>query len=145
MSKTNVNASNASKKEIASPAIVDLSKFNLEKFADQLEKISLKEKKNKETIYVYPPEFKKEDLGGEIGKKWRNAQRRKLESMTNNILFFAKGKKMDDLQDAIKKFRAFYKETYRRNDLSIDSLSQSRNDARNAGISLALDIIKSAK
>lgn len=145
MSKTNVNASNASKKEIASPAIVDLSKFNLEKFADQLEKISLKEKKNKETIYVYPPEFKKEDLGGEIGKKWRNAQRRKLESMTNNIRFFAKGKKMDDLQDAIKKFRAFYKETYRRNDFSIDSLSQSRNDARNAGISLALDIIKSAK
>lgn len=144
MSKTN-NASKDAKKEIASPAIVDLSKFNLEKFADQLSAISLKEKKNKETIYVYPPEFKKEDIGGEIGKKWRNHQRRKLESLTNNILFFAKGKKMEDLQDAIKKFRSFYKETYRRNDFSIDSLSQSRNDARNAGISLALDIIKSAK
>lgn len=145
MSKTNSNASKDAKKEIASPAIVDLSKFNLEKFADQLSAISLKEKKNKETIYVYPPEFKKEDIGGEIGKKWRNSQRRKLESLTNNILFFAKGKKMEDLQDAIKKFRSFYKETYRRNDFSIDSLSQSRNDARNAGISLALDIIKSAK
>lgn len=143
MSKTNLNASkNASAKENASPASAKINSFNLESLASQLDAIQLKEKKEKETIYVYPQGMTKDEISGEKGKKFRNHLRRKLESFSNNILFFAKGKKMEDLQKEIDLFMTHYKTFYRRNDLSIDSLSQSRNESKSHLLSLSLQIIK---
>lgn len=140
MSKTNLNASkNASAKENES---VLITKFNLDQFADQLGKIELKERKDKETIYFYPEGMTKDQISGDAGKKFRNSLRRKRDSFCNNILFFAKGKKMDDLKKEIDLFLAHYKITYRRNDLSIESISQSHNDAKNVSLSLALQIVK---
>lgn len=123
-------------------ASAKIEKFNLDSLASQLDAIKLKEKKDKETIYVYPEGMTKDQISGEIGKKFRNRLRRNLESFTNNILFFAKGKKMEDLQKEINAFLAHYRKNYRIHDLSIDSLSQSRNEGKMHLISLALQIVK---
>lgn len=137
--KQNQNAQSAQKK--SSPAS-SLNAFNLDQIADQLDKIELREKKDKETIYVYPEGMTKDEISGDKGKKFRNHLRRKLEGFANNILFFAKGKKMDDLKKEIDAFMIHYKTFYRINDLSLSSLSQSRNEKKSAHLSLALTIIK---
>lgn len=152
--KKNANANPIAKKELSAKKISEnvkersedqIVKFNLDKFADQLGKIDLKEKKERDTIYLYPAEFSKEMISGEKGKKFRNHLRNQLKRHSNNCLLFAKMKRMDDLKEEIKKFDAFYLQFYRINDYSIGSISQSNDDAKNASYSLFLDILKSLK
>lgn len=149
MKKINQNSAKSSSAIVNPIAKKDespnLSKINLSKFADQLEKMELKEKKDKETIYIYPEGMSKSDISGEKGKKFRNGLRNKMKFHSNNILLFAKKNRLDDLKSAIESFRKFYKENYRINDLSIKSISHSANEEKNIFLSLFLEIVKESK
>lgn len=134
----NVNAS----KENASPAII---KFNLDQFKDQLGSIELKEKRDKETIYIYPEGMTKEMISSEKGKKFRNSLRNRMKTICNNILLFAKMDRMEDLQKSIAEFDALYAKNYRMQDYSLKSISSSGDESKLSMISLSLKIILSIK
>lgn len=138
--KKNQNAQIAQKENASNSKLISA---NLEKFADQLSGIQLKEKKDRESFYIYPSEFSKSDISSEIGKKWRNNKRSRIAKFCNNILIFAKIKDEGRLQKEIADFMKFYKEFYKINDLSFSSLSHSKDEGKEKNISLALQIIKS--
>lgn len=140
--KKNQNASastivNAEKKEIV--------KMNLDKFSAQLEGMQLKEKKIRETLYIYPEDFRKEDIGSDKGKKFRNSLRNAMKRHCNNILSFTKQKNEEKLQDELKSFNAFYKKNYRLNDFSLASISNSSDPSKERDLSLMMEIIKELK
>ena len=140
----NQNAKKEIKKEI--PAKKEsLQKINLAEFKNELSKIELKKKDAKESFYKYPDGWNKETINSEDGKKWRNNKRNALKSICNNILYYAKGDNLELLQNEIKKFDAFYKEFYIKNDYSISSLSQSKDESKIKDISLSLSIIRKIK
>jgi len=140
----NTNVKNAEKK-IEDKKIEGIAKINISKFSDQLSKIELKEKKDKETIYVYPGGSDKEWIGSTKGKKFRNSLRNLMHKHANNILIFAKSNQMEKLQEEIKKFDDFYKKNYRINDLSLKSISSSSDPLKERDFSLMIEIIKEVK
>lgn len=139
--KKNANPSDAKK----SDASKEIIKINLSKFADQLGKIELKEKRDKETIYIYPEGFSKEMISSEKGKKFRNSLRNRMKTICNNILLYAKMNRMEDLQKSISEFDALYSANYRIRDYSIKSLSSSGDESKLSLMILALSIIKEMK
>lgn len=122
---------------------VKLNEINLNKFSNQLSNIDLKVKKEKETLYIYPETFSKEDIGGIKGKQFRTKLRRQLESISNNILYYAKGNQIELIKNEISKFDLLYKANYKLNDYSISSLTHSKE--REKGIELMLLIVKEIK
>lgn len=142
MKKNQNSAKNASaSKEIAKEIVA----INLSQFADQLSGISLKEKKDKETIYKYPEGFSKEMISSEKGKKFRNSLRNRMKTICNNILLFAKMNRMEDLQKEIASFDALYIANYRINDYSLKSFSSSGDESKLSMMNLSLSIIKEIK
>lgn len=133
---------NASAKSIASPAII---KINLDQFKDQLGKIEIKEKKERESLYNYPEGFSKEMISSEKGKKFRSSLRNQLKRICNNILLYAKMNRMEDLNAEIDLFASFYKKNYRLNDYSLKSLSYSQNEEKSSNFDLMMQIIKEIK
>lgn len=136
----NTNAKNAKKDESK-----EINKINLSKFVSQLSTIELKEKKDKETIYVYPEGSSKEWIQSDKGKKFRNSLRNAMKKFANNILIFAKINDLEKLQGEIKKFDEFYKKNYRINDLSLKSISSSSDPLKERDYSLMIEIIKEVK
>ncbi len=148
------NSSNSAKKTIVKneiPAIVPpikseekkgLISINLSKFTDQLKNVELKEKKIRETLYIYPDGKGKEWINSPEGKKWRNSKRNQLRRHSNNVLTFAKIQEMEKLQKEIELFNLFYKENFRINDYSFSSISQSSNEGKEKDLSLMMQIIK---
>lgn len=121
-------------------------KINLEKFREILEsKPDLKEKKTRETIYIYPDTMASSDINSEKGKKFRNAIRNGLKRHANNIWSFAKTKDLGKLQAEIELFEVFYKEKFKLNDLSLASLTQTTNEVKVKDIATMIDIIKEVK
>lgn len=133
----NVKVAKEEKKEII--------QINLDKFEKQLENVSIKEIRQRETIYVYPDDFSKSDINSEKGKKYRNSIRNNLKRHCNNILIFAKSKDSEKLQKEIKEFELFYKEKFRLNDFSLSSISQSKDAGKEKDLSLMIEIIKECK
>lgn len=115
---------------------------NLEKFAKQLENVNVKEKKEKETIYIYPADFSHADINAEKGKKHRNKLRSKMQKFANNIFVFTKTNQPEKLKAEINLFFAFYKENYKINDLTLNSISNSKDEQTTKDLSLMLEIIK---
>lgn len=136
----NPKAKNAKKDESK-----EINKINLSKFVSQLSTIELKEKKDKETIYIYPEGSSKEWIGSDKGKKFRNSLRNAMKKFANNILIFAKINDLEKLQGEIKKFDEFYKKNYRINDLSLKSISSSSDPLKERDYSLMIEIIKEVK
>lgn len=134
------NQKNAIASEIKN---ANLSKINLAQFANQLEGITLKEKRVKETIYIYPESFTKDKINSDEGKKYRNSIRNRLKSLCNNILYSAKCNDAEKLQEYVKQFESFYKDKYRINDYSISSITNS--EKREKDIELMIAIIKEMK
>ena len=120
-----------------------LIEINLSKFADKLANVDLKQKREKEHLYLYPESFTKEIINGEEGRKYRNRLRSRLKSFANNIFFYAKGENIEALKVEIDKFDSFYKENYRINDYSINSITNSKEKEKD--ISFMLEIIKEVK
>jgi hypothetical protein len=131
------------KKGNPNPPDSSLSKINLSAFTEKLSNVNVKEKRMKETIYVYPEGKGKDWINSDEGKKWRNKRRSSIRRMTDNILLFAKHNRIEDLQKEIDLFQKDYKTYYRLNDFSIHSISNSQDEGKIGNLSLALDIIKS--
>jgi len=109
--------------------IVDLSKFK-----SLLEtKVVKTDRKERSEIYNYPKEITKELRSESIGKAWRASQRKKLERFEGNIFFYAKANNIEKLLSEIESFNKFYKDTFLRNDYSIDSITQSKDNAKSIG------------
>jgi hypothetical protein len=129
----------------------NLKSINLDAFKNQLDALQLKGKKERENLYIYPESLSKEDIKGEKGKKFRGGLRNKRDRFINNILHSAKiynadkkKENLESLQNCISLWKDFYKSSYRINDFSIDSISQSKDDEKNKNIIIALGIIKSS-
>ena len=144
MEKKIIKSNPIAKKEIKKESIKNesLKKINLNQFKESLEKIEIKERNQKESIYKYPESFNKDMINSDKGKSWRNNKRNQLKSICNNILFYAKGNNQESLLKEISKFNSFYKEFYLKNDYSILSLSSSKEEKKIKDISLSLQIIK---
>jgi hypothetical protein len=130
---------------IAKDAEKSIAKLNLSKFADQLKSVNVTEKKDKQTIYLYPEGKGKDWINSEEGKKWRNNKRGKMQKFSDNILLYAKMNRMDDLEKEIGLFDLFYKEFFQINDYSLKSVSASANEGKTSNLSLMLEIVKSSK
>lgn len=144
MSKRN-NASkviDAKKEEIVNvPASI-----NLQKFAKELEGKGISHLRNeRETIYIYPSEWKSDDINGKKGRQFRNHKRSFVKRLSDNLFFLGKGEKIEEMKAEIEKFDAFYKEFYKINDYSLKSLSSSNDPAKNQNIDLMLRIIAEIK
>jgi hypothetical protein len=120
-----------------------LTEINLSKFADKLANVDLKQKREKETLYIYPESFTKDIINGEEGRKYRNRLRSKLKSFSNNVFFYAKGNNIESLKSEILRFDEFYKANYRINDYSIHSITNSKEKEKD--IQFMLEIIKEVK
>lgn len=133
---TNNNTKNASAKTTA-----NVVNINLSKFADKLKNISVKEKKTKDTIYIYPENFTAKMIGEKEGKQFRNKLRNKMRFFENNIFVAAKQKDNDKLIALVKEFNSFYKANYRVNDYSLSSVSQSQDETKTGDLSTMMQII----
>lgn len=123
----------------------EITSINLSKFKEKLENVQLKEKRNRETIYVYPDDFSKSDINSEKGKKFRNSLRSKMKKFANNIFYFSKINEIEKLKAEIGLFEDYYKRFFRINDFSLNSLSQSKDAGKERDFQLMLDIIKEVK
>ncbi len=102
---------------------------------------SKKEKQSKERIY----KGVSNDMTYEEQKKYRGKMRRRVKRMRDDILIASKQKNKDKSKDAISAFKTFYKETYVKNDLTIESIYQGRNETDKEEFNLMLEIVKSTK
>lgn len=122
--------------------VENLAKFNFDKFADKLANVNLKEKTKRETIYIYPEDMTEADINTDKGKRFRNKLRNEMQRFCNNIFVYAKTKNAESLQSEIEKFKVFYKKNYRINDFSLSSISNTKNEAKEANLKIMLEIIK---
>ena len=119
----------------------NLTKINLSKFKNELEKKVLENtKKDKQLLYIYPDELNtKEKINSLLGKKFRQNTRNKLERFSNNIFIYAKTENIESLKKEIEDFKIFYKERFVKNDFTKESLSSSTKNE--SDLTLMLNII----
>lgn len=138
-SKKNVAKKQVAKKE--SKKVDEVTKINFAKFAERLSKVVVSEKKKKEHLYIYPENFTLQMINNEEGKKFRNKKRNIVKRFVANILTYFKTKNIELLKKEISSFQIFYKESYLKNDYSINSISNAK-DEKTSDIVLMLDIVK---
>lgn len=122
-----------------------LTKVNLSKFADRINKFGVTENsvsKQKSLLYNYPENWTSLQINGQEGKNFRSSLRKKLLNFANEISINEKIQNIEKLKDAIKRFNEFYKITFKVNDYSIASISHTKGEITEY-YSLMLDIIKS--
>jgi hypothetical protein len=118
-----------------------VSKLNFDDLKEKLNKVELKEKKRKERLYIYPENFTEKMINEKEGKQFRAKQRNKIKTFANNISLNAKFNKIEELKKEVENFVVYYKERYRINDFTINSISQK--DAEKTGdIELMLSVVK---
>lgn len=123
----------------------NLQKLNLDVFSKILESKSI----NKSTSQVKQGIYKYYE--GEIMQSsTRSKFRRKIESISNNILLSAKAYTINKNEanknlflNAVKEFNVYYEYRYTLNDYSVESISNSQQDAMRANYTLMFEIIKS--
>lgn len=146
---SNVKTNATTKKNVANKKTTENKKsvvnLNLSQFAAKLDNIEVKEKKDKETLYIYPETLSKSDINGEKGKKHRNKLRTKMQKFENNIFVFTKTNDTENLEKTIAEFDAFYKENYRTPDYSLKSISSSNDEKKTASLKTMLEIINAVK
>lgn len=123
----------------------DLTVLNLKQFSKQLSTMELKIKQKKDTLYIYPENMSETDKTSDKGKKFRNGLRNQIQRFCNNIFVYTKSNDPILLKKEIALFTKFYKEHYRINDFSAESISQSKNDAKFKSIQFMMQIINSTK
>lgn len=115
---------------------------DFKKDAKNLEKFS---KATKEKSILYKFQLNAEKLSFEDAKKLRQKNRNKLFSFCRNICFFFLSDNTTELQKSIKDFEIFYKETYIKNDFSLQSIFNGREEDKKKDLQKMLDIIKLTK
>jgi hypothetical protein len=122
--------------------VLNVEKINLSALTDRLQKIDVKEKQKKQTIYLYPETFTDKDINSEVGKKFRNKRRKEIERFANNCFFYMKYNRENDLIKEVDEFEKHYKTFYKINDYSVKSISNSKETNN---IELFLDIVKATR
>ena len=122
---------------------VNVEKINVASIEERLSKIdvSKKERQSKERLYKNV----NSSMSFEDQKKYRGKMRRHLSKIKNEILIFTKTKNEEKKKEAIKNFISFYKKEFVKNDLSIESITNSKNEIEKEELILMLDIIKKSK
>lgn len=140
MSQKKSNVANVNETKVNDSKKVET--INLSKFADKLAKVELKEKLKKQTLYIYPDGFKPEDVNSDKGKRFRNSLRTAIKRFSNNISLYASPKfnDIEKLKKEVKAFKEFYKLHYVVNDLSLNSLTHTKDES--GSLQLLLDIVK---
>lgn len=122
-----------------------LSKANISKFADRIKKFGVSEstvKNNqKSLLYNYPENFTSLQINGEQGKKFRRDVRNKVRSFADQITLAEKMQNKEKKISEIKNFNIFYKEIFKINDYSIQSLTHIKGEIADY-YQLMLDIVK---
>jgi hypothetical protein len=145
-SNKGANKSTSSKKGASvkkETVVANVTTLNLAKFADKLKNVEIKEIAKKQTIYIYPENFTPKMINEKEGKQFRSARRNQLKRFVNNVLLYAKypEKYLDNLHKEIADFEVYYKTFYRLNDYSFASLSQSKDESKEADLKLFLEIL----
>lgn len=122
-----------------------LSKANLSKFADRIKKFGVTENsvKNsqKSLLYNYPIEYTSIQINGQQGKNFRSSLRKKLRNFADQITLSEKMGNKEKKSLEIKNFNSFYKETFKVNDYSLNSITHVKGEISEY-YQLMLDIIK---
>lgn len=142
--KKSANVVKSTKENASAKTEQKIEKLNLSQFAERLSKIEVKEKVKKETVYIYPENYTLADINGDKGKRFRSSKRTALNRFCNNIFVYAKTNNSEQLKKEISSFETFYKENYKLNDYSINSLTR-KADEKTKDIELMLNIIKEVK
>ena len=114
----------------------NLDNVNFESLIKEVSKnIKQKKETSKEKLYKI-----------EVDKKQRQILRKKRNKFIDNILFFYTQKQNKELENEIKEFEKFYKETYFLNDYSDNSIMQNNSDNETKiKVKLFLKIVKNSK
>ena len=114
----------------------NLDNVNFESLIKEVSKnIKQKKETSKEKLYKI-----------EVDKKQRQILRKKRNKFIDNILFFYTQKQNKELENEIKEFEKFYKETYLLNDYSDNSIMQNNSDNETKiKVKLFLKIVKNNK
>ena len=118
---------------------LDLENLDNVNFESLIKEVSKNIKQKKETT--------KEKLYKiEVDKKQRQILRKKRNKFIDNVLFFYTQKQNKELENEIKEFEKFYKETYLLNDYSDNSIMQNNSDNETKiKVKLFLKIVKNSK
>ena len=114
----------------------NLDNVNFESLIKEVSKnIKQKKETSKEKLYKI-----------EVDKKQRQILRKKRNKFIDNVLFFYTQKQSKELENEIKEFEKFYKETYLLNDYSDNSIMQNNSDNETKiKVKLFLKIVKNSK
>ena len=114
----------------------NLDNVNFESLIKEVSKnIKQKKETSKEKLYKI-----------EVDKKQRQILRKKRNKFIDNVLFFYTQKQSKELENEIKEFEKFYKETYILNDYSDNSIMQNNSDNETKiKVKLFLKIVKNSK
>lgn len=124
--------------------------LNSKEIKNKLSKSKVKEVSNniKSDMFKYPIEWdklSKEDKSKK-SKSFRTSARKKRNQFSNNVILFAKSKRIDELKKEIKNFNIFYKKTYSLNDYSLLSFCRKNSDDdTKENLNLFLSIVKQLK
>ena len=114
----------------------NLVNVNFESLIKDVSK-NIKQKKENERDKIYK---------NEVDKKERQILRKKRNKFIDNVLFFYTQKQTKELENEIKEFEKFYKETYFLNDYSDNSIMQNNSDNETKiKVKLFLKIVKNSK
>lgn len=114
----------------------NLDNVNFESLIKEVSK-NIKQKKENERDKIYK---------NEVDKKQRQILRKKRNKFIDNVLFFYTQKQNKELENEIKEFEKFYKDTYFLNDYSDNSIMQNNSDNETKiKVKLFLKIVKNSK
>ena len=120
----------------------NLSKINFDKFAKDVQNVTAKSSSTQRSqLYIYPEKWNALQINGSEGKNFRGDKRRKLLSFANLIQLHYKMKSAEKLIEEIKNFKKFYKEFFKINDFSINSITNVKGEL-NAEYQKMLNIVK---
>lgn len=130
------NPKNASVKNSVTKNVTDkketakLQKINFEKFANIASKITENSVTlQKSLLYIYPTEWTKNEINNKkLGGAFRNKRRKELNNFANIIFLSYQKKNVELLKTEVEKFKVFYKEFYRVNDFSINSVTHTKDN-----------------
>ena len=132
-------------KNVNAKKTANLTKINFDKFAAKVQNFSEKNvSTQRSTLYNYPEKWNEIQINGHEGKAFRTSKRNALFNFCNLIGLYYKMKNAESLISEIAKFDKFYKEFFKLNDYSINSLTNTKG-AKNAMYVDMLQIIKEVK
>lgn len=126
----NANVKSVTKNVTDKKETAKLQKINFEKFANIASKITESAVTlQKSLLYIYPTEWTKNEINNKkLGGAFRSKRRKELNNFANIIFLAYQKKNIELLKTEVEKFKVFYKEFYRVNDFSINSVTHTKDN-----------------